>query len=101
VNPPFAASQQRQGKGLQAAKSGAPAGPSISPRKEPGNASIADLLAQLPGARKAAMPHEVYPMLATLVEEPFDDPQWIYEVKWDGYRAVAYLRNSEGKATLL
>lgn len=38
-------------------------------------------------------------MLATLVEEPFDDPQWIYEVKWDGYRAVAFIRN--GKATLV
>jgi bifunctional non-homologous end joining protein LigD len=38
-------------------------------------------------------------MLATLVEEPFDDPQWIYEVKWDGYRAVAYVR--DGKAALV
>jgi bifunctional non-homologous end joining protein LigD len=45
------------------------------------------------------MPREVHPMLATLVEEPFDDPQWIYEVKWDGYRAVAYIR--DGKATLV
>jgi bifunctional non-homologous end joining protein LigD len=25
-------------------------------------------------------------MLATLVDQPFDDPDWIYEVKWDGYR---------------
>jgi len=38
-------------------------------------------------------------MLATLVEEPFDDPQWIYEVKWDGYRAVAFIGN--GKARLV
>ena len=45
------------------------------------------------------MPHEIQPMLATLVEEPFDDPQWIYEVKWDGYRAVAYLR--DGRTALL
>jgi bifunctional non-homologous end joining protein LigD len=45
------------------------------------------------------MPREIHPMLATLVEEPFDDPQWIYEVKWDGYRAVAFIRN--GKATLV
>jgi bifunctional non-homologous end joining protein LigD len=30
-------------------------------------------------------------MLATLVDEPFDDDEWLYEVKWDGYRAVAYL----------
>jgi bifunctional non-homologous end joining protein LigD len=45
------------------------------------------------------MPREIHPMLATLVEAPFDDSQWIYEVKWDGYRAVAYIRN--GKATLV
>jgi bifunctional non-homologous end joining protein LigD len=45
------------------------------------------------------MPREIHPMLATLVEEPFDDPQWIYEVKWDGYRAVAFIRN--GKSELI
>ena len=45
------------------------------------------------------MPREIHPMLATLVEEPFDDPQWIYEVKWDGYRAVAFVR--KGEATLV
>ena len=38
-------------------------------------------------------------MLATLVEEPFDDPQWIYEVKWDGYRAVAFI--NDGRARLV
>jgi bifunctional non-homologous end joining protein LigD len=40
------------------------------------------------------MPSEIHPMLATLVEKPFDDPQWIYEVKWDGYRAVAFVRDA-------
>lgn len=29
-------------------------------------------------------------MLATLVDEPFDKDDWIFEIKWDGYRAVAY-----------
>ena len=29
------------------------------------------------------------PMLATLVDEPFDDPAWLYEPKWDGVRALA------------
>ena len=29
-------------------------------------------------------------MLATLVNKPFDKPGWIYEVKWDGYRALAF-----------
>ncbi|HXO76030.1 MAG TPA: non-homologous end-joining DNA ligase, partial [Puia sp.] len=28
-------------------------------------------------------------MLATLVDKPVDEPGWIYEIKWDGYRAVA------------
>lgn len=30
-------------------------------------------------------------MLATLVDEPFNDPEWIFETKWDGYRALAYV----------
>jgi bifunctional non-homologous end joining protein LigD len=31
-------------------------------------------------------------MLATLVDEtPVDEQNWIYEIKWDGYRAIAYL----------
>jgi len=42
---------------------------------------------------KSAMPKDVEPMLATLVDKPFDDPGWLYEVKWDGYRALAYLNN--------
>jgi bifunctional non-homologous end joining protein LigD len=31
------------------------------------------------------------PMLATLVDKPFDGPGWLYEIKWDGYRAVAFM----------
>jgi len=38
------------------------------------------------------MPQGVQPMLATLVKEPFDHPDWVFEVKWDGYRAVAEIR---------
>lgn len=34
-------------------------------------------------------------MLATLVSKPFDEPGWLYEVKWDGYRAVAYCNKSK------
>ncbi len=39
------------------------------------------------------MPQAVRPMLATVVKEPFDHPDWIFEVKWDGYRAVAEIRD--------
>src|SRR5713226_8401082 len=37
-------------------------------------------------------PRDLKPMLATLVDAPFDDPQWLFEIKWDGMRAVAYVR---------
>jgi bifunctional non-homologous end joining protein LigD len=41
------------------------------------------------------MPKGIKPMLATLVKEPFDHPDWIFEVKWDGYRAVAEIRDKD------
>jgi len=32
----------------------------------------------------------ITPMMATLSDEPaFDDPKWVFEIKWDGYRAIA------------
>jgi bifunctional non-homologous end joining protein LigD len=37
------------------------------------------------------MPHAIHPMLAIPVDKPFDDNDWLYEIKWDGYRAVAFL----------
>lgn len=38
------------------------------------------------------MQRGVKPMLATLVKGPFDHPDWVFEVKWDGYRAIAEVR---------
>jgi bifunctional non-homologous end joining protein LigD len=35
------------------------------------------------------MPRNVKPMLATPTPEPFDDPNWLFEIKWDGYRGIA------------
>ncbi|GAA4334185.1 DNA ligase D [Flaviaesturariibacter amylovorans] len=48
-------------------------------------------------ARETAMPQLVTPMLATLVDAPFSDPGWIYEIKWDGYRAVGYVQGGEAE----
>jgi bifunctional non-homologous end joining protein LigD len=46
--------------------------------------------------KKSKIPIGMKPMLATLVDEPFDDPEWIYEVKWDGYRALGFcLKNGD------
>ena len=36
-------------------------------------------------------------MRLRLVKEPFDDPDYLFELKHDGFRAVAYVQNSECK----
>jgi bifunctional non-homologous end joining protein LigD len=38
---------------------------------------------------------ELSPMLATLASEPFDHEDWIFEVKWDGVRALAVCGEEE------
>ncbi|MEJ7692490.1 DNA ligase D [Daejeonella sp.] len=47
----------------------------------------------LKNAKKMKFPAGIKPMLATLVDEPFDDPDWVYEVKWDGYRALGFIQD--------
>jgi bifunctional non-homologous end joining protein LigD len=39
---------------------------------------------------KSEMPSKVKPMLCTLVKEPFENPKYVFEVKWDGYRIIAF-----------
>jgi bifunctional non-homologous end joining protein LigD len=39
------------------------------------------------------MPGVIHPMLATLVDKPFDGQDWLFEIKWDGYRAITFLEN--------
>lgn len=48
--------------------------------------------------KEAPMPESVEPMLATLVDAPFDRDGWIFEIKWDGYRAIAQVE--KGKVRL-
>lgn len=43
------------------------------------------------------MTHFIQPMLAKETEEPFDDTEWLFEIKWDGYRAIAEVSKSEVK----
>jgi len=35
----------------------------------------------------------IHPMLAKEAREPFDDVAWLYEIKWDGYRAISEIKN--------
>ena len=56
-------------------------------------------LASIKGARKAEMPSALEPMLATLVDKPPRGEEWLYEVKWDGIRAIVYLDHEEVRIT--
>jgi bifunctional non-homologous end joining protein LigD len=47
----------------------------------------------LPGAEQRPMPAAIHPMLATSVAKAFDNPDWLFEIKWDGYRAVAFIED--------
>ncbi len=47
------------------------------------------------GARKSAMPSRLEPMLATPISRPFSDPNWLFEIKWDGVRALAWIEDGK------
>ena len=53
--------------------------------------------ATCPSARVSRMPKIVHPMLATLVDEPFSDPEWIFETKWDGFRSICFVENGQAR----
>lgn len=56
-------------------------------------------ISAIEGAVKAEMPTSLEPMLATLVTGIPPGTDWLYEVKWDGYRALCFL--ADGKITML
>ena len=61
--------------------------------------------AETPAKRRAAartlepLPEIASPMLATAVDTAFDDPAWLFELKWDGYRAIVTI-DRDGKVTI-
>ncbi len=56
-----------------------------SSRRDPEAGGLIDLEA----AKKAPMPQSVDFMKATLVDAPFDDDAWLFEIKWDGVRVLS------------
>ncbi len=65
----------------------------------PSAISASSAVKNLAGAVARKMPMAVHPMLATPVEKPFDSPEWLFEIKWDGYRAIAFIE--DGKVRLV
>ena len=81
---------------------------SKSRRPEPGQASVPVLpvVKKTPASIQAVarpvkgpMPTAIHPMLAASIEQPFDGPEWLFEIKWDGYRAIAFIEG--GKVRLV
>lgn len=85
--------------------SGAKKSPTKKSKPEPrpdtakNSASVTSVVSSLQGATKRTLPSAIHPMLATPIEQPFDDPAWLFEIKWDGYRAVAFVE--DGKVRLV
>jgi bifunctional non-homologous end joining protein LigD len=50
-------------------------------------------------SERKPLPQFVAPMMALVVKEAFDHPDWIFETKLDGFRAIAVI-DSAGKARL-
>lgn len=62
-----------------------------------GQAPAAAAEIDLTGAIEAKMPPSIEPMLATLATKPFSDPDWLYEIKWDGFRIQAVVADRKVK----
>jgi bifunctional non-homologous end joining protein LigD len=78
-------------------KAGTAERPTI-PKAEARESSVPPAV-KAPGPVKRPMPLTIHPMLAEAVEQPFDGEDWLFEIKWDGYRAVAFL--DAGKVRLV
>src|ERR1017187_801656 len=65
------------------------------PSRDRQGAISSNLLSTLKGAQLAEMPAGVEPMMATLADRVPRGEDWLFEVKWDGVRAVAFLDNEE------
>ncbi len=61
------------------------------------SASSAVMSSALSDPVKRPMPTTIHPMLATPVDQPFDGSEWLFEIKWDGYRAIAFIENGKSR----
>src|SRR5215470_13185068 len=52
-------------------------------------------LAAIKGARAAAMPDAIEPMTASIGDRAPKGDEWLFEIKWDGVRAIAFVDNEE------
>jgi bifunctional non-homologous end joining protein LigD len=51
--------------------------------------------ARATGARKGPLPRGLSPMLPSIAERPFSNPNWLFEPKLDGYRVIATIEGND------
>jgi bifunctional non-homologous end joining protein LigD len=82
----------------QSVKSGKSPGPPRHGHRSKGSSATFSTGAQdLEKARKSALPGNLRPALASLSEKPFSSDDWLYEIKWDGIRALAVVEDGSTK----
>ena len=67
----------------------------VNPSRDREGAIPSHHLSTLKGALLAEMPAAIEPMMATLAGRVPSGEDWLFEVKWDGVRAIAFLDNEE------
>lgn len=68
-----------------------------SDRSSEGTAAQRLDVSAIAGARRTPMPTAIEPMRATLVNKAFSNPEWLYETKWDGIRALCFIENGQAR----
>lgn len=58
-------------------------------------AAIAEI--DLSAAKEAKLPAFIPPMAATLTDKGFRDDDWLFEIKWDGYRIEAVVKGGSAR----
>lgn len=65
--------------------------------KHVGKSAPAKTIGSIRNGKAKKMKSFIEPMLASVAKTPFDDKEWLFEIKWDGYRAVADIEEGEVK----
>jgi bifunctional non-homologous end joining protein LigD len=80
-------------------KSGKPPGPPRHPSRAAKNSvqsgGVSTSVQNINKAVKAPFPENLTPALASDAEQPFSRKDWLFEIKWDGMRALAFVRNGQ------
>src|SRR5579859_870886 len=91
--------QEEIAKDMPAREPAKPAGQKKVPAKALAGADAAVDPASLPGAIRAPMPANIVPMRSSLAETPPKGDDWLFEIKWDGVRAICFVDDKKVRMT--